>query len=310
MRWRATWRCSTWCATARCRPPPAEIPADPDERARPPEGRRQLLRRVDGRHLRRCRAAALLPVPIRNPAVAALGEELERSQPKSFAAGMDMILADVLDSARQQHGPIAHHGHAIVLLVQYTARPAARPRPGCDWMHGTQAQRAALLAAQTAVLLSTYLRLLGHEARAHTATCSDVDLNGWPWPAGLVLPRPAATPIVGTPLRPGGGEHARCALAADAPLADQRCAALARAGLVAGLGQRTKNALQPRALRAARVPPRRAALRDAAAPRHAHHFHRPRARAALSRSAPTSLPARCSAIWARPCRTAPRTRTT
>ena len=76
---------------------------------------------------------------------------------------------------------------------QYTREP--RPdEPGCDWLHGTQAQRAALLAAQTAVLLSTYLRLLGHEARAHTATCSDVDLNALAVAAGLALPRPGATP--------------------------------------------------------------------------------------------------------------------
>jgi hypothetical protein len=38
--------------------------------------------------------AALLQEPIRNPMLGAPDEELERSQPKSFAAGMDMILAD------------------------------------------------------------------------------------------------------------------------------------------------------------------------------------------------------------------------
>ena len=36
--------------------------------------------------------------------------------------------------------------------------------------------RAATPAAQTAVLLATYLRMLGDSARSHTATCSDVDL--------------------------------------------------------------------------------------------------------------------------------------
>ena len=41
--------------------------------------------------------------------VTAIGEELAQSQPKSFAAGMDMILADVMESARTVHGPIDHH---------------------------------------------------------------------------------------------------------------------------------------------------------------------------------------------------------
>jgi hypothetical protein len=52
-------------------------------------------------------ALAVLDTPIRNPQVAALGAELEASHPKSFAAGMDMILADVLESARSVHAPVA-----------------------------------------------------------------------------------------------------------------------------------------------------------------------------------------------------------
>ncbi len=195
---------------------PAEIPDDPAERSRHLKAAASYF---DVSMAAVCALSrdALLPVPIRNPMVTALGEELERSQPKSFAAGMDMILADVLDSARQQHGPIAHHGHALVLLVPYTREP--RPdEPGCDWLHGTQAQRAALLAAQTAVLLSTYLRLLGHEARAHSATCSDVDLNALAVTSGLVLPD-LSNPFVGT--RYGlAAVSTTLPLAADAPLAE------------------------------------------------------------------------------------------
>jgi hypothetical protein len=132
-------------------------------------------------------ASAWLAEPIRNPAVPALGEELAQSQPASFAAGMDMILADVLESARTVHGPIAHHSHAIVILVEF-ARDPKPAESGCDWLAGTQAQRAAVLAAQTAVLLSSYLRMLGHEARAHSASCSDLDLGRLALAAGLTLP--------------------------------------------------------------------------------------------------------------------------
>ncbi len=216
---------------------PTQIPDDPAERSRHLKAAASYFD-VPMAGVCALPGDALLQVPIRNPAVAALGQELERSQPKSFAAGMDMILADVLDSARQQHGPIAHHGHAIVLLVPYTRDP--RPgEPGCDWLHGTQAQRAALLAAQTAVLLSTYLRLLGHEARAHSASCNDVDLNALAVAGGLVLPD-LSNPFVGT--RYGlAAVSSTLPLAADAPLAEGASPGLA---WWLGLGG-TKSALDP-----------------------------------------------------------------
>ena len=127
---------------------------------------------------------ALLAEPIRNPAVAGLVAELEKGQPKTFAAGIDVIYADVLESARKQLGPIDHHGHAIVILIEHTRDP--RPdEPGTDWFQDAQAQRAGVLAANTAVLLSSYIRLLGYEARSHTVACSDVDLGKLAVAAGL-----------------------------------------------------------------------------------------------------------------------------
>jgi reductive dehalogenase len=162
---------------------PSEVPSDPTARAHHLKAAGYYF---DASMMGLCAlpADALLATPLRNPDVGAIAEELQRSQPKSFAAGMDMILADVMDSARKQHGPIAHHSHAIVILVEYPRDPKPG-EPGADWIAGTQAQRAAVLSAQTAVLLSTYLRMLGFEARSHTATCSDVDLNKLAVAAGL-----------------------------------------------------------------------------------------------------------------------------
>jgi reductive dehalogenase len=168
-----------------CNPLPGEVPEDPVARARHLKAAGYYF---DASMMACCAlpADALLAQPIRNPRVAALGEELQRSQPTSFAAGMDMILADVIDSANTVHGPVSGHSHALVILVEYPRDP--RPdEPGCDWLQGTQAHRAALLSAQAAVLLSTYLRLLGHSARAHSATCSDVDLGRLAVAAGLAL---------------------------------------------------------------------------------------------------------------------------
>lgn len=166
----------------------AEIPADPAERTRHLKAAGYFF---DASMMAVCAlpGAALLEQPWRNPGVAALGAELERSQPGSFAAGIDMILADVLESARAEHAPItqhpAPHTHALVILVEFPRDPHPG-EPGCDWLHGAQAQRAALLANQAAVLLASYLRLLGHPARAHSASCSEVDLARLALAAGLV----------------------------------------------------------------------------------------------------------------------------
>ena len=129
-------------------------------------------------------AEAILATPIRNPTMPALVAELEQGQPKTFAAGIDVIYADVLESARKTLGPVNDHTHALVFLVEYTRDPNA-DEPGTDWFADTQAQRAGLLAANTAILLSSYIRLLGYSARAHTVTSSDVDLNKLAVAAGL-----------------------------------------------------------------------------------------------------------------------------
>jgi reductive dehalogenase len=153
----------------------ADLPADPQERAHHLKAAGYYfdasmvgVARLSPEHF--------LATPFRNPMIDALKAELEAGQPKSFAAGIDAIYADILDSARKRHDPVDHHTHALVFLVEYARDP--RPdEPGADWLHGTQAQRAALLTANTAIVLSSYIRMLGFEARAHTATTSEVDLQ-------------------------------------------------------------------------------------------------------------------------------------
>ena len=123
-------------------PLPAEVETDPGLRAQHLKAAGYYF---DASMMAACAlpSEALLARPIRNPQVQALGEELANQQPTSFAAGMDMILADVLESARMVHGPVAHHGHALVIAVAYPRDP--RPdEPGCDWIADAQAPRAAL----------------------------------------------------------------------------------------------------------------------------------------------------------------------
>ncbi|QLF69084.1 4Fe-4S dicluster domain-containing protein [Peteryoungia desertarenae] len=131
-----------------------------------------------------CEPAHFLPTPRRNPMIDELRLELEAGQPSSHAAGIDQIYADVLDSARTPHDPVNHHGHAIVILVDHLREPRL-DEPGCDWIRNLQGERSALLAANTAVVLASYLRLLGYEARAHSETTTEVDLWRLSVSAGL-----------------------------------------------------------------------------------------------------------------------------
>jgi reductive dehalogenase len=162
---------------------PAEIPGDPAERSRHLKAAGYFFDAAM-MGVARLRPEHFLAAPYRNPMIDDLRVELEAGQPSTHAAGIDAIYADVLDSARTRHGPVDHHTHALVVLVDHVRDP--RPdEPGCVWLHDTQAQRAALLAANTAIVLSSYLRLLGAEARAHTATTSEVDLVRLAVSAGL-----------------------------------------------------------------------------------------------------------------------------
>ena len=154
---------------------PAEIPGDPQERSRHFKAASYYfdasmvgIARLEQDHL--------LRRPRRNPMIDGIRQELEAGQPVTYAAGVDAIYADTLAAARRRLGPIDGHGHAIVMLVEYTREPRA-DEPGTEWFHGTQAERAALLSANAAVVIASYLRTIGFSARAHSATTSDVELT-------------------------------------------------------------------------------------------------------------------------------------
>lgn len=79
---------------------------------------------------------------------------------------------------------INSHTHAIVFLQEFPRDPTQN-EPGADWITGMQQQRASLRAGETASVMALYLRTLGFEARAHSATSSDIDLNKAAVAAGL-----------------------------------------------------------------------------------------------------------------------------
>ena len=125
-----------------------------------------------------------LDEPFRNPDIDRLAEDLRTKQTKTLASGIDMIMADLKESMEAPPTTIDEHTHAIVFLYEYPRDPRA-DEPGAEWITDAQAHRACLRASETAVVLANYIRLLGFDARAHTGTSSDVDLNRLTVAAGL-----------------------------------------------------------------------------------------------------------------------------
>ena len=154
----------------------APIPDEPAERARHLKAAGYYL---DASQMGVCALNKddLLAEPIRNPS-------LEKAVEKDYGVGASMnamsasIAAEGTSAAWQRSenddAGIAHHGHALVVVVAFARDPDEKD-PSEVWLVGTQPHRAALRAGEVAVVLSQYLRLLGHEARAHTASDSDID---------------------------------------------------------------------------------------------------------------------------------------
>ena len=126
----------------------------------------------------------LLGTPLRNPEINRLAHDLRTRQTKTLASGIDMIMADLKESMEAPPATIDGHSHAIIFLYEYPRDPDPF-EPGAAWITEAQAARACLRAAETAVVIANYIRLLGFDARAHTGTSSDVDLNCLAAAAGL-----------------------------------------------------------------------------------------------------------------------------
>ncbi|MCY4543179.1 MAG: 4Fe-4S dicluster domain-containing protein [Rhodobacteraceae bacterium] len=146
----------------------------------------------------RLRPHHFLREPRRNAQIDDIRTELEAGQPKTYAAGVDAIYADILEAAGKDFGGIGDHQSVLLVAVEHTREPSAGER-GCDWINGVQAERAALLTANTAVVIASYLRMLGFRARSHTATSTEVDFNALAVSAGLCVAENgrAVNPFVG-----------------------------------------------------------------------------------------------------------------
>ncbi|MBF9036363.1 4Fe-4S dicluster domain-containing protein [Rhodobacterales bacterium HKCCE2091] len=175
----------------------AEIPADPLARA---EHLKSFGYFSDSAMVG---AGPLLPAlrldaPWRNPGIDRLAADLRTKQTKTLASGIDLIMADLRDAMSAPPSGIGGHGHVIVFLSEMPREPR-EDEPGADWIRGAARHVAALRAAETAVVIANYIRLLGWDAKAHTATSSDICLDRAAVAAGLARWRDGApeAPFVG-----------------------------------------------------------------------------------------------------------------
>lgn len=128
---------------------------------------------------------AILDAPSRNPDIDRLAHALKTRQTKTLASGIDVIMAGLKESMEAPPTSIEGHKHAIVFLYEFTRDPKA-DEPGSDWIMDAQDHRACIRATETAVVIANYIRALGFDARAHTATSTDVDLGKLAVATGLV----------------------------------------------------------------------------------------------------------------------------
>ena len=217
----------------------AEIPADRAERA---NHLKAFGYYCDASMVGICEipATARLETPLKNPDVDRLAEKIRTMQPRTLASGIDVIMAGLKDALRRPPEGCGHHTHALVFLYEMPRDP--RPdEPGTDWIRDAQDHRAALRAAETAVTLAHYIRLLGREARAHTAAAGDLHLPRLAVAAGLaaVEDGAAVNPFLGR--RFGlAAVSTTLEMQPDRPILPRQRPGL---GWIAGTGRHAKNAL-------------------------------------------------------------------
>lgn len=161
----------------------AEIPSDPQERS---DHLKAFGYFCDASIVGACAVppSAWLDTPLANPDVDALAEALRSKQTKTFASGIDAVMATLRETMDAPPASCRHHGHALVFLYEFPRDPEPG-EDGTDWLADAQDQRACLRAAETVVTLASYIRLLGWEARAHTGAATDVHLAQLAVQAGL-----------------------------------------------------------------------------------------------------------------------------
>jgi len=164
-------------------PAEAEIPADPEERAHNLKAAGYFL---DASLAASCMLSPslLLDEPFRHPRLDEWYEKGETALSQPLPANAEMAYARIKAARKTTQQDLAGHCNVIVYAIEYPRDPGV-DEPGTAWIQDLQEVRASLRAAEVAVAIANYLRLLGFAARAHTATSSDIDIGKAAVAAGI-----------------------------------------------------------------------------------------------------------------------------
>lgn len=112
----------------------SEIPDDPQERANHLKAAGYFF---DATMMGICAMTEehFLAQPLRNPDLDKLAQDLQTFQPKTLAAGIDVTMADVRESAASTPGPATHHSVALVVLMEHPRAPRENEPVGLDHGH-------------------------------------------------------------------------------------------------------------------------------------------------------------------------------
>ncbi|MGE0335197.1 MAG: reductive dehalogenase domain-containing protein [Gammaproteobacteria bacterium] len=127
-------------------------------------------------------------------------------QERQYGAGAaDNVMAEIAvregrEAWRQPEATFVPgtHDYALVILHEYPRDPDTA-EPGGAWIQGMQIERAALRGAEVGAVMANYLRMLGYEARLHTITTGELELDAMGIAAGLTAPSAEAGRRPGNP---------------------------------------------------------------------------------------------------------------
>ena len=163
----------------------SNIPEDPAERS---EHLKAFGYFSDATNVAICKLPdeATLETGIRNPDIDRLAHDLRTRQTKTLASGIDVIMAGLKEAMEAPPASFDNHKYAIIFAFE-NLRPPRADEPGSAWITGAQQHRSSLRATETAVVLANYIRILGYDALAHTASTSDMDLNKLAVASGIAM---------------------------------------------------------------------------------------------------------------------------
>ncbi len=159
-----------------------EIPSDLEERA---NSLKSLAYFNDAKHAGICtlEPGHFLEKPIVNRDLAHVHRDLSE-MPAEEPGFHHMIGHGLMDGIAQDTSSVEHHTHALIIAYDQN-REVRNDEAGSAWLKGAGRHSASLRAAEIAVVIASFIRSVGFEARAHTESTTDVNLAALAVSAGV-----------------------------------------------------------------------------------------------------------------------------